>query len=128
MPSILMLEGPRLGAIRTPRSGTLLGVTDTIKAHPLMILAGLALGGWLAHKHISPWGAIWGEHQASHARTKSLTGRGGLRGPGCVETIKTFRNHKGKLVKFTTRTGDDCPKRPRPSAAHLRPYQFKAKR
>jgi hypothetical protein len=65
-------QGRRLAGPTT--QAQLLGVADTISAHPLMLIAGLALGGWLAHKHISPWGAIWGEHHGSHSRAKALTG------------------------------------------------------
>jgi hypothetical protein len=70
----MTLQGPRLGAITTPRSTTLLGVTDTIGAHPWMLVGGLILGSWLAHKHISPWGAVWGERHAAHSREKSFHG------------------------------------------------------
>jgi hypothetical protein len=66
-----------MGAIRTPRSATLLGVSDTIVAHPWMIVVGLLAGSWLASKYSPSWGEIWGEHHASHAREKSLHGRKG---------------------------------------------------
>jgi hypothetical protein len=69
------LEGPKFGGpINFVKGTSLLGITDTVKAHPLVAVVGLALGGWLAHKHISPWGAIWGGHQASHSRAKALHG------------------------------------------------------
>ncbi len=50
------------------------GFFDTIMSHPLILIIGLGLGGWLAHKHISPWGAIWGEQHAAHSRATALTG------------------------------------------------------
>lgn len=51
----------------------------------------------------------------------------GLGAPGCVETIKTIRPRRGKPVTFKTMVGDDCPKKAKPSTAHLRPYQYKAR-
>ena len=94
----MTLQGPKLGAARARgsccddcscggaagncpdcfslrrRAMSLHGVADTVAAHPLIVLAALALGGYLAHKHISPIGAIWGEHHASHSRNKALNG------------------------------------------------------
>jgi hypothetical protein len=104
MPAIMALEGPKnLGAVRVtlgprgrnvatstlgPVAGplglvmrgrggathTLMGVTDTIKAHPWAIVAGILFGAYALTKGWSP-GMIWGGHQAAHARNKSLHGR-----------------------------------------------------
>jgi hypothetical protein len=47
--------------------------------------------------------------------------------PGCVVQTKTIRTRDGRTKTFKVRVGDDCPKRRKSSAAHLRPYQFKKK-
>ena len=54
MPSIMTLSGPRLGALHAPRRSQLLGISDTLLAHPWMVVGGLFLGGYLFHKGLSP--------------------------------------------------------------------------
>jgi hypothetical protein len=75
MPSILTLQGPKLGGpIQFTKAAQLLGVTDTLKAHPWMVVGGLLLGGYLATKYVTPWGMLWGENRMVESRTRSLTG------------------------------------------------------
>lgn len=60
MPLLMQLQGPSLGAmrLRKPQRYTLLGVGDTIATYPLVMIGGLVLGGYLAHKHIRPFKAL----------------------------------------------------------------------
>ena len=44
----------------------------------------------------------------------------------CREETVKFRDRRGRPVSFTKRVGPDCHKR-KPSARHLRPYQYKRK-
>jgi hypothetical protein len=88
MPTLMALEGPRLGALRAAPRSQLLGISDTLLAHPWMVVGGLFLGGYLFHKGLSPTkifgkpgsaGSIWGGHRMAQSRTKNLTGPRGRR-------------------------------------------------
>lgn len=65
-----------IGLVMRGRGGAarLDGVTDTIKAHPWAIVAGLLFGAYALTKGWSP-GMIWGEHHAAQTRERSLHGR-----------------------------------------------------
>jgi len=77
----MQLSGPSLGMMNRPvprylrRSPVLSGVGSAIVTNPLVALVGLVIGGYLAHKHIHPFGAVWGKLHAAHAREKALHGR-----------------------------------------------------
>jgi hypothetical protein len=85
MPTLMALEGPRLGALRAAPRSQLLGISDTLLAHPWMVVGGLFLGGYLFSKGLSPTkllsqpSSIWGEQRMAQARTKNLTGPRGRR-------------------------------------------------
>jgi hypothetical protein len=76
MPMLMSLEGPRLGAIQTPRSKTLKGVADTIMQHPWVAFLGLLAGGWLASKYAPTWGKSWGHQRMAYSRERSMHGLG----------------------------------------------------
>ncbi len=54
--------------------------------------------------------------------------RSGLAASGCVAVQKTIKQRNGRTKTFMTMVGDGCPKKRKPSARHLRPYQYKSKR
>jgi hypothetical protein len=54
------------------------GVLDPILAHPLLLIGGLLLGGYLARSKFN-FGAIWGGHAAEQSREKALKGTRGRR-------------------------------------------------
>ncbi|MGH7179888.1 MAG: hypothetical protein ACREJC_21105, partial [Tepidisphaeraceae bacterium] len=72
----MALEGPRNIGPMTPWYGrriagpipptALSGVTDTIKAHPWAIVAGVLFGAYALTKGWTP-GSVWGGHRAAHS-------------------------------------------------------------
>ena len=76
---LMTLSGPRSGALALARPrAQLLGVFDTLKKHPLVLIGGLVLGGYLARSKFN-FGSIWGGHKAEELRTKTLKGHKGRR-------------------------------------------------
>jgi hypothetical protein len=89
MPTIMTLQGlspqllgslaeaPTLLGLPPPKATTLAGlrgVADTLMQHWFVVLVGLAVGGYVADKHLLPRGGAWGEMQARHSRERALHG------------------------------------------------------
>lgn len=68
------LAGPRVPA--TTLAG-FYGTFDVVKAHPLLILLGLALGGYWATRHSEGKGLVsssWGDQRYAQSRERSFHG------------------------------------------------------
>lgn len=77
-PSLMGIRGIGVSApLRATTLAGLHGAGDIIKAHPLLVILALGIGGYIADrrsegKPLVP--SAWGEQRMSHARAKSLHG------------------------------------------------------
>ncbi len=65
MPSIMTLQGPRLGAPPAQPQAQLLGISEQVAQHPILALIGIVGGGYLAYRAVG------------HARGHSIAGLAG---------------------------------------------------